>query len=141
LLTEAQIKRLHEVIDQWRAQQPEVRAVAYIHFLDFARAVGAPSAGEERRPGNLFAVVGLDPLSELDSAVQQIAQTRELAERAIYYMQRMPSLLEMRIENHLFLLLVLLVFAAAGAALLAALAYRRSVVRWSRRDTALPGAA
>ncbi|HKD54487.1 MAG TPA: hypothetical protein VKB72_09745 [Steroidobacteraceae bacterium] len=56
-------------------------------------------------------------------------------------MQRMPALLEMQVENHLFLLLVLLVFAAAGAALLAALAYRRSVVRWSRRDTALPGAA
>jgi hypothetical protein len=98
ILTEAQMARLHEVIDQWRAQNPHVRAVAYVHFLDFARAVGAPQAGEQQSPGNLFALVGLNPLAGLDPAVQQIELTRQLAERSIYYVQRMPDLLDMQVE-------------------------------------------
>lgn len=98
VLDDAQQARLHEIIDDWRAQHPKVRSVAYIHFLDFAKSVGAPAAGEQQRPGNLFAVVGLNPLSGLDPAVQQIALTRELAERSIYYLQRTPDLLHMQVE-------------------------------------------
>jgi hypothetical protein len=98
ILTDTQTARLHEVIDQWRAQHPHVQAVAYIHFLDFAQAVGAPSGGEEQRPGNLFALVGLNPFSGLDPAVQQIELTRQLAERSIYYAQRVPDLLDMQVE-------------------------------------------
>jgi hypothetical protein len=98
LLTETQLARLHQVINQWRADHPDVRSVAYIHFLDFAKAVGAPSGGEEGRPGNLFQLVGLNPLAGLDPAVQQITLTRELAERSIYYVQRMPDLLQMQVE-------------------------------------------
>jgi hypothetical protein len=98
LLTDSQMARLHEVINQWRADHPKVRSVAYIHFLDFAKAVGAPNGGEEDRPGNLFQLVGLNPLAGLDPAVQQITLTRELAERSIYYVQRMPDLLQMQVE-------------------------------------------
>jgi hypothetical protein len=98
ILTDVQITRLHEVIDQWRAEHPHVTAVAYIHFLDFASAVGAPSGGEQHTPGNLFALVGLNPLSGLDPAVQQIELTRQLAERSIYYAQRVPDLLDMQVE-------------------------------------------
>jgi hypothetical protein len=43
--------------------------------------------------------VGIDPLSNLDPAVKEIAQTRQLAERAIYYMQRAPDLLDMQVER------------------------------------------
>jgi hypothetical protein len=98
LLTETQLARLHEVINQWRAEHPNVRSVANIHFLDFAKSVGAPSGGEEERAGNLFQLVGLNPLAGLDPAVQQIALTRELAERSIYYVQRTPDLLQMQVE-------------------------------------------
>jgi len=97
-LTAEQQARLRELIAQWRAQHPNVRAVAYIHFIDFAKSVGPATAGEERG-GGLLALVGIDPLSGLDPAVREIAQTRELAERAIYYMQRTPDLLDMQIER------------------------------------------
>jgi len=99
LLTESQEQRLHEIIDEWRAQHPNVRAVATIHFRDFAKAVGAPGPGESSAPGNLFALVGLDPMSGLDPAVREITQTRELAERAIYYVQRVPTLLDMQVAR------------------------------------------
>lgn len=99
VLTESQRARLKEVIDEWRARNPHVRAVAYIHFHDFARATGSPRPGEVQAPGNLFAVLGLDPLSNLDPAVREITQTRHLAERAIYYMQRAPRLIELQFER------------------------------------------
>ncbi len=97
-LTQEQVAKLHELIDQWRAQHPHVRAVAYIHFRDFAEAFGRPSQ-DTSGSASLLSIVGIDPLSNLDPAVKEITQTRQLAERAIYYMQRAPDLLDMQVER------------------------------------------
>lgn len=99
ILSAQQTARLHEIIDTWRAQHPNVRAVAYIHFNDFASSVGAPAPGESNASGGLFKLIGIDPFSGLDPAVQEIAQTRQLAERTIYYAQRAPTLLDMQVER------------------------------------------
>ncbi|HEY1873526.1 MAG TPA: hypothetical protein VGG67_03885 [Steroidobacteraceae bacterium] len=98
VLTEEQIAGLHQAISKWRAQHPNVRAVAYIHFRDFAVSAGS---GDQTSTGtsSLLSIVGIDPLSNLDPAVQELAQTRQLAERAIYYMQRAPDLLDMQVER------------------------------------------
>jgi hypothetical protein len=98
-LTPQQITRLHQVIDTWRAQHPNVRQVAYIHFTDFASSVGAPGPGESTGSSGLFGLIGIDPFAGLDPAVQEIAQTRLLAERTIYYAQRAPNLLDMQVER------------------------------------------
>ena len=98
-LTETHVQQLHQVIDEWRERNPQVRAVAYVYFKDFARAVGHPRPGESQSAGSLFSFIGLDPLSTLDPAVQEITQTRYLAERTIYYLQRSPKLLDMQIER------------------------------------------
>jgi predicted component of type VI protein secretion system len=98
VLNEEQVAALHQTITQWRAKNPTVRAVSYIHFRDFAQAVG-PSSPSSTGAGSLLSFVGIDPLSNLDPAVQEIAQTRQLAERAIYYMQRTPDLLDMQVER------------------------------------------
>jgi hypothetical protein len=107
LLTESQSAQLKEVIDEWRKQNPDVHFVAYIHFNDFAKSVGGAHAGEDRSSGNLFSMLGLDPFTSLDPAVREIAQTRELAERAIYYMQRTPGLLDMQVEKLTYALAVM----------------------------------
>jgi len=73
-----------------------VRSVAYIHFRDFAQG---EASGGAAGSGSLLSMVGIDPLSNLDPAVKEIAQTRQLAERAIYYMQRAPDLLDMQVER------------------------------------------
>ena len=99
VLTEGQIQELRQVIEEWRLKNPHVRAVAYVYFRDFARAVGRPRPGESKSSGSLFSLVGIDPLSNLDPAVQEIAQTRNLAERTIYYLQRAPRLLDMQVER------------------------------------------
>jgi hypothetical protein len=98
VLTPEQVASLRQTITQWRAQHPNVQAVAYIHFRDFAQATG-PGAQNSPGTANLLAIVGIDPLSNLDPAVQEIAQTRQLAERAIYYVQRAPDLLDMQVER------------------------------------------
>ena len=99
VLTEGQIEQLRQVIEEWRLKNPHVNAVAYVYFRDFARAVGRPRPGESQSSGNLFSLIGIDPLSNLDPAVQEIAQTRNLAERTIYYLQRAPRLLDMQVER------------------------------------------
>jgi hypothetical protein len=107
VLNDAQITQLREIIDRWRAKHPNVRYVAYVNFRDFASSVGVPVAGEQGQSGSLFSMLGVDPFSALDPAVRELAQSRALAERAIYYMQRTPALLDMQVERLTFELAVM----------------------------------
>jgi hypothetical protein len=99
--------QLRELIARWRAENPRVHAVTFIHFPEFAKSVGEPRPGEGRSPGNLFAMLGLDPLTQLNPAVREVTETRELAERTIFYMQRTPSLIDMQLERFMYQLAVL----------------------------------
>jgi hypothetical protein len=99
VLTPLQAEEFRGVLAEWRRRNPQVNSVAFIHFADFAKAIGRPAAGESARPGGLFAFLGLDPLASLDPAVRQLEQTRLLAERAIYYMQRVPYILNLQVDR------------------------------------------
>jgi hypothetical protein len=99
VVTADQFAQLQRTIDEWRRQNPHIRAVSYVHLRDFAKSIGHPTPGEDASRGSLFSLLGLDPLSGLDPAVREIAQSRELAERAIYYAQRLPNLLDMQVEQ------------------------------------------
>ena len=87
-ITAEQFAQLQSIIDEWRKKNPHINAVSYVHFSDFAKSIGHPTASEHGSAGGLFALLGIDPLSNLDPAVREIAQSRELAERTIYYAQR-----------------------------------------------------
>jgi hypothetical protein len=104
VLNEGQKQQLRSLIDTWRARNPKVEAVAYIHFASFAQSIEEPGQPLDT---SLLSLVGLDPLASLDPAVHQIAQTRQLAERAIYYAQRSPYLLEMQVERMTYQLAVM----------------------------------
>jgi hypothetical protein len=98
-LTADQQGRLKQFIEEWRHQNPEVRAVGYIHFNDFSRMMRTASADEEKRSDSLFSLLRIDPFNSLDPAVREITETRQLAERTIFYLQRAPGLLDMQIER------------------------------------------
>lgn len=98
LLNDEQKSQLRSAIALWRADHPDARAVSQVRFADFA-AIAARRSNEAHGGGSLFALIGLDPLSNLDPAVRELEQTRLLAERAIYYLQRSPSLLDMEVER------------------------------------------
>jgi hypothetical protein len=101
VLTEAQTAQLHDIVSRWRRENQQFRSVAYIRFNDLAKSTGAremaaKGPGEE---SSLLSVLGLDPLRELNPAVREIDQTRELGERSIYYVQRLPNLLDLQAER------------------------------------------
>jgi hypothetical protein len=94
LLSDAQISELRSSIEAWHRQNPLGRAVPFVHLEDFAFATSATRAG----PGSstsIFSFLGIDPLANLDPAVRELAQTRQLAERAVYYGQRVPKIVGM----------------------------------------------
>ncbi len=98
ILTAQQLEELKVLIADWRAQNPKVSLVGFVHFAEFAQAAGwQPQA--QAASGSLFGLLGLDPLAGLDPAVRQIEQTRLLAERVIFYMQRVPYLVDLQTER------------------------------------------
>jgi small-conductance mechanosensitive channel len=48
--------------------------------------------------GSVFDLLDLDPLSALDPATREIARTRHFAERALFLVQRMPTILRWQSE-------------------------------------------
>jgi len=99
VLTPAQLAELQKVIIEWRAQNPHVTSIAYMRFSHMTGTRAQSTPGSSGAPTGLFAMLGLDPFSSLDPAVREIAQTRELGERTVYYAQRLPSLLDMQVER------------------------------------------
>lgn len=106
-LTDAQENQLREIISAWRREHPQVQAVGYIHFAEFAKAIGLPRPGNAIASENLFSLLGIDPFSGLDPAVRELNQTRELAERTIFYLQRAPHLLGMEVERLVYQMTVM----------------------------------
>jgi hypothetical protein len=98
MLTPEQLTELRDLIARWRARNPKVVLVGFVHFAEFAESAGV-SPEARRKSGSLFGLIGLDPLAELDPAVRQIEQSRLLAERAIFYMQRIPYLMDLQTER------------------------------------------
>jgi len=106
LLTPEQSNELRSSIDAWHRQNPNQRAVAYIHLDDFAFATRNMRT-DTNSSGSVFSFLGLDPLSNLDPAVRQLAQARQLAERALFYGQRTPQLVVMEAQRLVFGLAVM----------------------------------
>jgi hypothetical protein len=53
---------------------------------------------DQTSSGSVFNLLRLDPLSSLDPATRELAQTRLFAERALYVMQKMPTLVRWQTE-------------------------------------------
>jgi len=100
-LTAAQMDELRTSIAAWHRDNPIGRAVPFIHLEDFAFATSATSAGASSST-SIFSFIGIDPLANLDPAVRELAQSRQLAERAVYYGQRVPKLISMETQRLAF---------------------------------------
>ena len=103
VLNPAQQEDLRRVLQEWRAKNPDVRNAPFIRFKEFA-ALNAGPGNEQRKvhlPGSLMGIVGLDPMAGLDPAVRQIEQSRLLAERAVFYAQRVPILIDLQLDRSL----------------------------------------
>jgi len=103
VLTPEQHQELRQGIEHWRQQNRNLRNVGMARSSDFIDLVLTPTLESGRNsPHGLLNVVGLDPLSRLDPAVREIERSRYLAERAIYYGERLPKLLSWQAELFMY---------------------------------------
>jgi len=90
-LTPTQQADLRRVLLDWRAQHMDVETAPFLRFREFVNVTPSTTAQSTTAvPSSLIGLVGLDPMAGLDPAVRQVEQSRLLAERATYYVQRVP---------------------------------------------------
>ena len=101
-LTPTQQADLRRVLLDWRAQHMDVETAPFVRFREFVGALPSTTAQRGiRLPTSLIGLVGLDPMAGLDPAVRQVEQSRLLAERAIYYAQRVPIIVDLQLDRSL----------------------------------------
>jgi hypothetical protein len=99
-LTEPQLASVDEMIDAWIERHPDQEAVSYVRLTEFSveRQINPESARRGELPRNLYGLLLLDPLSGLDPTVREIEQTRLTAERNLYWVKRLPTVLSWQVE-------------------------------------------
>jgi len=99
VVTPAQEEELRQLIAEWCRKYPKQRYVGAVRLREFAGVLGKTAAtGPGARPNSVLNLLKIDPLSELDPAVRAIEQTRYLAERMMFYVERAPILLRWQVE-------------------------------------------
>jgi len=97
IMDEQQMAQLRDAIRAWRAANPDLRAVGLVHFADVSQILPSDQKGFLSR--GLLGFISIDSTWGLDPAVREIAQTRQVVQRSIYYAQRAPGLLDMQVER------------------------------------------
>lgn len=98
VLTEKQQAELRDAIAAWRRQNPHAENILAARAVSFATQLAPKEEATREKPGSVFGLLRLDPLAGLDPATREIAQSRLLAERALYVTQKMPQLLRWQLE-------------------------------------------
>lgn len=98
VLNPKQQAELRQAIEVWRRQNPLPENVLAARALGFASQVAQANQTATTKPDSVFNLLMIDPLSGLDPATREIAQTRLFAERALYVTQKMPALLRWQTE-------------------------------------------
>lgn len=93
-----QQQELKDLIQEWRRKNPNQRYVGMIRFLELVTALGRTPTPASTKPTSIFSLLYLDPLAGLDPTAAAIEETRQLGERAMYYTQRMPTLISWQTE-------------------------------------------
>jgi hypothetical protein len=97
--TPEQQQELRDMIAEWRREHPDQRYVSQVRLEDFAAARQQQVTSDGAESGSLLSLVMLDPLAGLDPAKREVQQSRMLAERAFFYVTRMPTLLKWQAES------------------------------------------
>jgi hypothetical protein len=90
VLTAEQLAVVDSLIDDWRAENPEMTAVSFVRFSNFAIGRGRTAASEVLAARGFFAEVG--------HAGQAVDEVRHLSERVFYRLKREPTLIRWQIE-------------------------------------------
>lgn len=98
-LKKEQLSELRAAIKTWHEQHPNVRSPSDTGALGFASEVAQINRGS--RPGitsSVFNLLSIDPLTGLDPATRELANTRLFAERGLFLARHMPTLIRWETE-------------------------------------------
>ena len=98
VLTADQQAELRRAIGLWRERNPNPESIMAARAQGFASRVAKVDSAGAGKPGSVFDLLRLDPLSGLDPATREIAESRLFAERALFVFQKMPTLLRWQAE-------------------------------------------
>jgi hypothetical protein len=101
VLDEKQQQALKQLLTEWAEQTTDLRDAP---MLDAAalleRASKKEEEGGKKVPivSDLFTMISVDPLSNLEPAVREVALARQLGERVFFFGQHVPILLAQQVE-------------------------------------------
>jgi hypothetical protein len=98
-LKEEQLSELRAAIKTWHEQHPDMRSHSDAGALGFASEVA--QINRSSRPGitsSVFNLLSIDPLTGLDPATRELANTRLFAERGLFLARHMPTLIRWETE-------------------------------------------
>jgi hypothetical protein len=98
VLQPEQQSELRQAIEVWHRQNPNPEDVLAARAIGFASQMAKANKADTAKGDSVFSLLQVDPLSGLDPAVREIAQTRLFAERALFVTQKMPLLLRWQTE-------------------------------------------
>lgn len=98
VLKEEQQAELHAAIAQWRRENPLPESVLAARAVSFTSGMAKERNATTARVDSVFSLLNVDPLSGMEPAVREIAQTRLFAERTLFVTQKMPTLLRWQME-------------------------------------------
>jgi molecular chaperone GrpE (heat shock protein) len=96
-----QQKELKLSIDSWCQNNPNPETILIANGLSFAEQISKPKIDSKNNPvqvSSVFSFLGVDPLSGLDPATREIAQTRMFAERALFVTQKIATLMRWQVQ-------------------------------------------
>lgn len=99
MLTPDQQSELRTSLLNWKAKNPKLRLAPDMSDLDFVAEIR--DFNQARRSSNqasVFNLLMIDPLSGLDPAAKELAETRMMAERAMFLSRHMPELIRWETE-------------------------------------------
>lgn len=99
VLAPGQIAELRKAIAAWHRDNPTPEAFRTVRALGFSSMIAKASRPTDAsRFPSVFKLLDIDPLSGLDPATRELAQTRLFAERALFLAQRLPNLVRQQTE-------------------------------------------
>lgn len=98
VLTAAQQGELRQSIEAWHREHPPGLNLVTARPQEYAMELRRQAQAGVGSKSSVLSLLTLDPLLGLDPAVREVTQARLFAERAMYTLQRMPTLLRWQTE-------------------------------------------
>ena len=98
VLKKSQLDELHNGIKVWHQQHPGWKSSIDVGSTAFAADLAKLNQSEPGNTSSVFDLLMIDPLSGLDPATRELAQTRLFAERALFLARHLPILIRGQAE-------------------------------------------